>query len=204
MEPSRSRVDAKEEEPNRTWDPREWEEDQRYVEALDLLVSGYKRDALTKLKSLYNDDPGHLYGRAQLLSLAVEVGEHETVREHAEWAVGFYVKQTRPQDACDTYRAVREALPDLEWSERPLVQTLVSAEKVSERKVVLDVTRQLIVRYPKSPALPKALYLSAGAQLEEGRPDLAVKTFQNLIDRFPIDPLADMAQRKLRELATKT
>ena len=34
---------------SRTWDPKEWQEDHRFIEAMDRLAQGHKRDALTKL-----------------------------------------------------------------------------------------------------------------------------------------------------------
>jgi len=197
----RSRVNATEAEPSRTWQAQDWAEDQRYIDALDALGKGLKRDAMTKLVNLYKEDPGHLFGRALLLTLAVETGNEAVALEHLEWAIGFHAQQGRAQDTCEAYRSARAAFPQLAWNEKTLVQVLVSADRSGDRRAVVDATKFLYASYPRSAALPKAFLASAAVQEAEGRGDLAKATLQAIVQRFPLDPIAELAQRKLRELS---
>ncbi len=185
---------------NRTWDPEEWEEDQRFVEAMDLVMQARKREALSKLEALYRDDPGHLYGRLQLFHLALDMKAEDVATAHADWAVEYHTQHSTPQNVCDAYREARTTLPHLKWSERALVQALLGGEKAKDKRVVVDATKQLVHHYPASAAMPRALFAGAQVQLDEGRPDLARNTLRNLIARYPLDPLAELAHRKLGEL----
>jgi len=185
---------------SRTWDPEEWEEDQRFIAAMDHLQAGHTNDALKSLEQLVKDDPGHLSAKLQLFQLALELKQPKHVQEQAEWAIAYYLQHHEMQSACDAYRRSRTALPDLDWPEKTLVSVLVAGDKVKDKRVVVDAAKLLIRQHPNSPAMPKALLAGAQVQEDEGRPDLAALTLQNLIARYPLDPLADMARRKLTDL----
>ncbi len=201
IDPQRLRVSRDEIEPGRAWNAKDWEEDRRYIEALELVATGNPRDAVAKLICLYVDDPSHLYGRAELLRLAMDLGIEEVVRQHVEWAVGFLAQQRLAQRACDAYRAARTRFPTLEWGEKALVQVLVCAERCDDRRVVVDATRFIIASHPTSLALPKALLACANVQHAQGRADLALQTLRHITLKFPLDPLSEIARRRLHELA---
>jgi predicted Zn-dependent protease len=185
---------------SRTWDPKEWEEDHRFVAAMDALAAGAKRDALSKLLQLHEDDPGHLFGRIQLFTIALELKMGGLIAEHAEWALQFHSKNTSAQIAADTYREVRLATPDFEWSEKSLISALLAGDKARDKRVIVDATKLLLRCFPESRALPRAFLSSADVQLEEGRPDLARATLKSLIARYPLDPLVPHAERRLAEI----
>ena len=185
---------------SRTWDPEEWEEDKRYIEAMDLLVAGRKRDALHKLVQLHDDDPSHQPARQQIFELSVELKLKEQLEKHAEWVVGLHLQQHEGQAACDAYRGTRTTAPELAFGERTLIQVLITAEKAKDSRVVIDAAGQLLRNFPESAALPRAFFATATAQEAEQRPDLAKVTLKTLITRYPLDPLAQMAERKLAEL----
>lgn len=186
---------------SRTWDPEEWEEDKRYIEAMDLLAAHRKRDALHKLVQLHEDDPKHQLARQQVFELSLELDHKEQLEKHAEWMVGLYLQQHDAAAACNAYRAVRTASAELLFSERILVQVLIAADKVQSNRVVIDAASLLLRNYPESPALPRAFFATASAQQAEQRSDLAIVTLKNLVARFPLDPLAQLAERKLSELS---
>lgn len=189
---------------NRTWDPEEWEEDQRFVAAMDLVQAGDKREAMQKLAALVADDPTHLSGRLQLFQLAAELKVPGHVQPQAEWAIDYYLHHHELQAACDAYRLTRTAVPTLEWQERILINVLIAGDKVKDKRVVVDAAKLLIHHHPNTPAMPRALLAGAQVQEDEGRPDLACLTLQNLIARYPLDPLADMARRRLTEIEGRT
>ncbi len=185
---------------NRTWDPEEWEEDQRFIEAMDLVQAGDKREAMQKLAALVKDDPTHLSGRLQLFQLAAELKVAGHVQPQAEWAIGYYLQHNELQAACDAYRLTRTAVPTLEWPEKILVNVLIAGDKAKDKRVVVDATKLLIHHHQNTPAMPRALLAGAQVQEDEGRPDLALLTLQNLIARYPLDPLTDRARKRLSEL----
>lgn len=185
---------------SRTWDPEEWEEDQRLIEAMDFVQAGHNQEALKKLSQLVADDPGHLSARLQLFQLAADLKEPKHMLDQAEWAIGYYLSHQELQSACDAYRKSRLSLPELEWPEKMLVNVLIAGDKVKDKRVVVDATKLLIRFHPNSAAMPRALLAGAQVQHDEGRPDLALLTLQNLIARYPLDPLASMARKKLVEL----
>ncbi len=184
----------------RTWDPQEWEEDPRFVAAIEALSRGHKRQALSELHALYQAAPGHLYGREQLLSLALELKDTDLIAAHVEWALAFQAQHRSPERAVETYRAARAEVPDFAWSEKALLTAQRMGEKARDNRAVVDAAKQLLVQHPESKAIPRALLATADAQLREGRPGLARTTLENLLARYPLDPLVSYAERKLVEV----
>ncbi len=185
---------------SRTWDPREWEEDKRFVDAMDLIHLGQKRQAFDRLRVLLADDPEHEQGRLAAFHLALELNEIAFITEHAEWAILCEAQTGNRESVCNCYRQTRVTAKTLAWSERTLVTALIAGEKIRDHKVVVDATKMLLMMHPSSPALPRAFIASAEVQLAEGREDLAVRTLENVIARFPLDGLVPLAQRRLEQI----
>jgi hypothetical protein len=185
---------------SRTWDPRDWEEHPRFVAALEALGRGLRREALSELSALVRDEPTHAYGRSQLVAVALELEDVEVLAEHVEWALSYHAEQGAAEAVVATYGGARRLLPELAWSEKTLLIALRMAERLKDNRAVLDVAKQLLIRHPLSRALPRALLVSADAQLREGRPGLARATLQSLLARYPLDPLVPHAERKLLEV----
>jgi hypothetical protein len=185
---------------SRTWEPEEWEDDPRYESALDLLASGDKQSALLELKEVCEADPEHLHARQQLFHLALELHALEHVTPHLEWMIGLHAQRGETLEVCNVYRNTRMALPTLAWSEQSLVHALIEGDKARDGRIVVDATKMLLSGFPESAALARAFIASADVQLHEGRADLARATLQSVVTRFPLDPLAVVAERKLAEL----
>ncbi len=185
--------------PGADHDPR-GEDDPRFREAADLRWHGQKLEAMELLEALLQAQPGHAPARLELFSIAMEVRDEGRVRQLHDWLVQYYVHHQQPSTACQAYRAVRLAFPNLSFKERTLIAALLSAEQAREGRVVVDTTKLLLKDFPQSSTLPRAFMSSAQVQLDEGRPDLAKRTLENLLARFPHDSLAQEARRKLREL----
>jgi hypothetical protein len=184
----------------RTWDPQEWEEDPRFVAAIESLGRGHKREALKDLQALYAAAPEHLYGREQLLALALDLKVVDVIAEHIEWALSFHAQHSPPEKVVETYRSARGALPDFAWSEKALLTIQRVGEKARDNRAVVDAAKTLLVQHPASKAIPRSLLASADAQLREGRPGLARVTLENLLAHYPLDPLVPHAERKLVEV----
>jgi tetratricopeptide (TPR) repeat protein len=184
----------------KSYPPEAPEGDRYYRHALLLREQGRNAETLAKLEELYRVDPNHKDGRILMQRLACEQGRPELAAQHTEWVLGVHSKRSAYADVCSTYRRTRMAFAELRWTEQSLQQVLMAAERVSESRVVLDATKLLLHQFPQSPVLAQAFYASARVQQAEGRPDLAKTTLQNLINRFPRDPYAEEARRRLLEL----
>jgi hypothetical protein len=178
----------------------EWQEDPRFVEAMDTLGEGHKAEALKKLQALYRTAPQHLHARRQLFILALELKEIVLVAEHVEWALSFLAQHAAPEAVIEAYRSTRAALPHFVWSEKALLTAQRVGEKLKDNRVVVDSAKVLLAQHPDSQSVPRALLASAEAQLRENRPDLTRSTLQSLVTTFPLDPLVPHAQRKLAEV----
>ena len=182
------------------FDDRGSDEDRRFTQALFLREQGRTEDALLILDDLARSCPEHAEARALLLRLAIERHDQTRVEQHAEFVVQGASQRGDGTQVCALYRSARMTAPQMNWSERSLLAVLLAADRGGEGRVVVDVTKMLLHGYPQSPSLPRALYASAAVQHNEGRPDLARATLQNLVTRFPRDSLAPIAKRRLGEL----
>jgi len=57
--------------------------------------------------------------------------------------------------------------------------------------------RRLVTEHRDSPLIPKALYETAQAQAAAGFKDSAQQTLGDLIARYPMDPVTELAKRNL-------
>lgn len=176
------------------------EEHRRYTQALFLREQGRTEEAVAILDDVCRLAPEHHEARALALKLALENKDADRIEAHAEWVIQHQAKANQPLTVCSLYKSARMALPTMVWSERALLAVLLAADRVSEGRVVVDVTKMLLHSYPESPALPRALYASAAVQHCEGRPDLARTTLESLVARFPRASLTPMARKRLLEL----
>jgi predicted Zn-dependent protease len=183
------------------WDPAARERDARYGEALEKARAGDKQGALEAFDLLCADYPGHTHARLQLFQLAVELRDQARARDHHDWIVTYYLQITNIEGLCQSYRDTRLAFPELRWSEKSLVQIMHAGEKIHDARVAVDAAKLLIHTYPQSPTVPRALLLGARVQEQEGRPDLARATLQNILGTYPMDPVAEVAKRRLAQLA---
>lgn len=71
--------------------------------------------------------------------------------------------------------------------------------KFDKHKAAIDRLTELLEKFPDSPDKDQAYYYLGCSFLENGHPNLAVTTFENLIADFPRSPLAAKAKTILRE-----
>ncbi len=175
-------------------------DDPRWLFGRALLQGGRKGEALLKLEELYYAQPEHEPCRTALLELYLEMRNRLNIKQHADWVVLRHLQANRATEACDTYRRARTACPEAEWTERTLALLTVAGDKLRDAQVVADATKLLMQAFPHSGFLPRALFATAHCQLDSGRADLARATLQHLTITFPMDAMAGLAEKKLREL----
>jgi hypothetical protein len=178
----------------------EWQEDDRFLNAISCVEAGYKSNALTMLEALLADKPDHAAARAMMIDLGLELGEAERVRTHASEAVLTHAVSSQHEKACELFRKIRTGQPDAAFNEKALVQVLRSGERMSDDAVIVEATRVLMNAFPNSASLPRALLATAQCQVKNSRADLARRTLSVLIERFPMDALVGVARQRLAEL----
>jgi outer membrane protein assembly factor BamD (BamD/ComL family) len=187
--------------PRRPRKARPEEPDRCYAEALELQRAGQKREALTCLERLFAEHPTHTFGRLTLFQLASDLRDQTRASEHHDWIVSHYLQGANAEGLCGVYRETRITFPELRWAEKSLIQVMHAGEKTHDARVAVDAAKLLIHTYPQSSSLPRALLVGARVQEQEGRPDLARATLQNIVSSYPQHPVAEAARRRLAQLA---
>jgi hypothetical protein len=161
---------------------------------------GRKIEALLQLEQLLMSTPEHADARREIFNIAAELKLEPRIQQHVDWVLLEQAHGQEHGQLCTTYRGVRMTFPNVGYCERTLIAAMIAGEKTQDGRVIVDVTKLLLRDFPQSEMLPRAFMSSAQVQINEGRPDLARNTLQNLIARFPFDPLTAHARRKLAEL----
>jgi membrane associated rhomboid family serine protease len=175
----------------------QWSEEPEYADAEGLLRDGHRGPALAKLESLLARTPDHAAGRELALRVAEELDD-DRLRSHAASTFAHWLRTNRPERVLVTYRALRERRPALAFDESVLRSVLTAAGRSDvEPRAAVDAAGELMRRFPDSALIPRALWTAAEAQARGGRADLARQTLEHIIARFPMDPIAEQARRKL-------
>ena len=88
---------------------------------------------------------------------------------------------------------------DIALSDRALLCAAQAAGDVGDAELAITAARDLMTRHPASTLLPRALWDTAEVQRKAGRSDLAERTLDHLRTRFPDDPFAKQAARRMPE-----
>jgi len=81
--------------------------------------------------------------------------------------------------------------------DKTLLQVVRAAREVGDLDAVLEATVTLQEAYPRRALIPRALWDRAEIQKKSGWQDDAMDTLERLIERYPVDPLAEQARRLL-------
>jgi len=97
----------------------------------------------------------------------------------------------------ELYGLVEQQLPDLPLSDRALAQVIHAAADQKDIDAVERAMRRLVVEHRDSALIPKALWDTAQAQLAARRSAEGRRTLEDLVARYPMDPIAEQAKRQL-------
>jgi TolA-binding protein len=95
------------------------------------------------------------------------------------------------------YRAAQR--DGTELSDRALLVVAQAAAGLDDAELAIAVVRDMMDRHPRSSLLPRALWDTAQVQSRARRDDLARKTLEHLVARYPDDPFARQAEQRLHE-----
>jgi len=175
----------------------EWEEDPEYLEANQFLLAGRYTDARRLVRSVLARTPDHAAAREADLKIAAALGERAVVEPALATQLDRLSRARRFLDVHELYGLVEQHLPDLPVSDRALAQVIHAAADQKDVDAVERAMRRLVVEYRDSPLVPKALWDTAQAQLAARRTAEGRRTLEDLVARYPMDPIAEQAKRQL-------
>ena len=166
-------------------------------QALALAGRGMALQAFALVDRVVRDRPEDLAARVLALRLAAEVGDESALERHAAGAFALWVRAGEQRQVVLTYRRMRAERPGLVFGERALLEVIGVGRTMGDPGLMLDAAAEMEAEHPESRQAPRVLWLAAEAQVGLGRSDHATATLRSLITRYPTDPLAILARRKL-------
>ena len=168
-----------------------------FARAVDLRLGGRPREAIKVLKELVAQEPRHQPALEEMFLLSVELKDDETLHRSATGLIGSYILDKNYAQVINVYRRIIEFAPAYVPEDKTLLQIVRAAREIGDLDAVLEAVETLEEAYPESALIPRALWDEAETQHKRGWKDEAVVTLETLIDRYPIDPLAEQARRRL-------
>ena len=175
----------------------EWEEDPEFLEAHQLIAAQRHRDALPLLRSVLAKNPQHAPARAASVRVAAALGDRATLEPALAGEIDRLARDRRHADVHELYALAEQGGADVPLSDRALAQVIHAAAEQRDVDLVERAMRRLVIEHRDSPVIPKALYQTAQAQAAAGRKDAAQRTLNDLVARYPMDPVTELARRNL-------
>ena len=175
----------------------EWEEDPEFLEAKQLVVARKYSDARRLVRSVLARTPDHAAAREADLEIAVALGDRPAAEPALAAELDRLGRARRFADVHELYALVEQNLPDLPLTDRALAQVIHAAADQKDVDAVERVMRRLVLDHRDSALIPKALWDTAQAQLAAQRTAEGRRTLEELVARYPMDPIADEARRQL-------
>jgi membrane associated rhomboid family serine protease len=176
------------------------DENPEVAEARGYTRLGNKTAAIAAWEALLRRDPQQPEARRAICELALDVGEPDKARHHASAALVGMVRDGDASMAVVVYGQLVAAGAADQLSERALHDVVRAAIAIDRAPVAVQAVRQLLVDHPYSAFLPGLMFELASVQERHGRPELARRTLEGLVERFPVDAFADRARARLPHL----
>lgn len=158
------------------------------------------RAGLAKVSAALKQRPGT---DSELAGMRTDGAPAELMARTAAEVAAIFERAGDQAAALVYYRQARESGPDEETAPTLLLamsRILSDGGKPAEAAPLLD---ELVAKYPKSPAVPGALYAQAWSRLERDDAAGATPLLERLLAAYPKHPLATDAAFRLGELAFK-
>ena len=162
-----------------------------------LRLAGRYTDARRLIRSVLARTPDHAAAREADLKIAAALGERAVVEPALAGELDRLSRARRFIDVHELYGLVEQQLPDLPLSDRALAQVIHAAADQKDIDAVERAMRRLVVEHRDSALIPKALWDTAQAQLAARRSAEGRRTLEDLVARYPMDPIAEQAKRQL-------
>jgi membrane associated rhomboid family serine protease len=174
----------------------EWKEDPEYLQALERIAAQDIAGAVTSLQAVLGRQPRHEGALEQLARIAINHGEPSLAGQ----AVSAYVielARARLQDVLPLTEELRLLEQPIPLSDRANAMLVRAAAAADQPELMVKAALRLITQHPASPLAPGVMWDVARLQERLGHEDLARDTLTYLVGRYPDDPFAEQARRKL-------
>jgi membrane associated rhomboid family serine protease len=175
----------------------EWEEDPEFLEAHQLIAAQRHRDAQPLIQRVLARKPDHAGAREATVRIAAALGDRTTLQATLATEIDRLARARRHTDIHELFVTTETSLPDFPLPDRALAQVIHAACEQRDIDAVEHAMRRLVTLHRESPLIPKALYETAQAQAAAGFKDSAQQTLRDLVARYPMDPVAELAKRQL-------
>jgi membrane associated rhomboid family serine protease len=160
--------------------------------------AGQKVPALGCFRRVLAREPDHPVARAHALDCAIELRNADVVRELGDAAVRELVRQGDREAAAAHYARIKDAGLGEVLTDRTLAEVArLCLPSEPHAPVGVAIVRQLLEAPTPSPLLPGLLWQVAEVQAAAGHTEMAARTLGKLVARFPLDPFADSARKRL-------
>jgi tetratricopeptide (TPR) repeat protein len=153
------------------------------------------------LNELITQDPRHQAALEEMFLLALELKNDRALQQSAAGLIGSYTLEKNFAQVVNAYRRILEYAPAYVPEDKTLVQVVRAARETGDLDTALEAVETLEEDYPQSALIPRALWDTAEIQHKRGSPDQVRATLETLVERYPMDPLADQARRRLAAIA---
>lgn len=174
----------------------EWREDPEFLEANQLIIAQRHREAKPLLDRVLARNPEHALAREASLRVAAALGDRATLEPALAAEIDRLSRDRRHAEVHELFVNTENSVDGFPLSDRTLAQVIHAACEQKDIDVVEHAMRRLVVEHRDSPLIPKALYETAQAQAAAGFKDSAQKTLSDLVARYPMDPIAELARRE--------
>ena len=175
----------------------EWEEDPAYLEAHQLMAAQRHREAQPLIQRVLAKQPGHAGAREATLRIAAALGDRATLEPALAAEIDRLARDRRHADIHELFVNTENTLPGFPLPDRALAQVVHAACEQRDIEAVEHAMRRLVKEHRDSALIPKALYETAQAQAAAGFKDSAQQTLRDLVARYPMDPIAELARREI-------
>jgi membrane associated rhomboid family serine protease len=174
----------------------EWKEDPEYLQALEKIAAKDLPGAVSLLKAVLSRQPRHEGALEQLARISVKLGEPDLAGQ----AVSAYLVElglARMSEVVPLTKELRLLDQPFALSDRAGAVIVRATAAEDEPALMIQAAIRLIAHHPGSPLAPGVMWDVARLQERIGRKDLARGTLSQLAARYPDDPFAEQARRKL-------
>jgi membrane associated rhomboid family serine protease len=168
-----------------------------FARAIDLRKAGRAREAMQVLNELVAQDPRHQPALEEMFLLSLELKDDDTLHQSAAGLIGSYTLDKNFSQVINAYKRILEYAPSYVPEDKTLLQVVRAAREVGDMDAALEAVETLEEEHPESTLIPRALWDTADTQQKRGWEDEARVTLETIIERYPMDPLADQAKRRL-------
>jgi membrane associated rhomboid family serine protease len=173
-------------------------EDPAFEEASELILQGRKREAMEKLGELVSRRPDHQQALGQMVTLSHQLGDEEATVEASALLIGACAVKGEHDRVVAAYQQLSRFGPqELALDDRSLQLSVRAARAIGDPSVAVEALNALEEKHPKSPLIARSLWDAAELFRQRGHQEQAAEMLREIAKRFPMDPIADQARRRL-------